>query len=122
MKPNPDSILPAPKITLYPAEHVELGWRGTHCVGAGMINAGNTCYLNSTLQVCLRNSRLAHGLAHASMVDTEYCGGKPTAIIIDFLQYFIQQSAYMWIKLLELFILKLDVVDENSNSMEETLP
>jgi hypothetical protein len=28
----------------------------------------------------------------------------------------------MWIKLLELFILKLDVVDENSNSMEETLP
>lgn len=50
MKPNPDSILPTPKITLYPAEHVELGWRGTHCVGAGMINAGNTCYLNSTLQ------------------------------------------------------------------------
>ena len=55
MKPNPDSILPTPKITLYSAEHVELGWRGTHYVGAGMINAGNTCYLNSTLQVCLRN-------------------------------------------------------------------
>ncbi|XP_069701386.1 ubiquitin carboxyl-terminal hydrolase 36 [Periplaneta americana] len=50
MKPEPDSILPAPKVTLFPAECVQLGWRGTQCVGAGMINVGNTCYLNSTLQ------------------------------------------------------------------------
>jgi hypothetical protein len=54
MKPEPDSILPAPKITLFPADDIQLGWRGTHCVGAGMINVGNTCYLNSTLQVCLQ--------------------------------------------------------------------
>jgi hypothetical protein len=52
MKPEPDSILPTPKITLFPAHEIQLGWRGTHCVGAGMINVGNTCYLNSTLQVC----------------------------------------------------------------------
>lgn len=50
MKPEPDSILPTPKITLFPAHDIQLGWRGTHCVGAGMINVGNTCYLNSTLQ------------------------------------------------------------------------
>jgi ubiquitin C-terminal hydrolase len=54
MKPEPDSILPTPKITLFPAQDIQLGWRGTHCVGAGMINVGNTCYLNSTLQVCLK--------------------------------------------------------------------
>jgi ubiquitin C-terminal hydrolase len=53
MKSEAESILPTPKITLFPPEDVQLGWRGTHCVGAGMINVGNTCYLNSTLQVCL---------------------------------------------------------------------
>ena len=54
MKPEPDSILPSPKVTLFPAERVQLGWRGAHCVGAGMINVGNTCYLNSTLQVIIQ--------------------------------------------------------------------
>jgi len=53
-------------------------------------------------------------------IDIGYCGGKLTAVIMDFLQNFIQYSVYMWMKLLELFIGMLDV-RENSNSMEETL-
>ncbi|XP_015595201.1 ubiquitin carboxyl-terminal hydrolase 36 isoform X2 [Cephus cinctus] len=42
--------LPEPAVTLYPAQKVNLGWKGTFPVGAGMYNVGNTCYLNSILQ------------------------------------------------------------------------
>jgi ubiquitin carboxyl-terminal hydrolase 36/42 len=45
-----EAVLPTAEITLFPARNVQLGWRGTPRVGAGMANAGNTCYLNSTLQ------------------------------------------------------------------------
>ena len=43
--------LPAPKVTLFRSEDVKVGWKGPVPVGAGMINMGNTCYMNSTLQV-----------------------------------------------------------------------
>ncbi|RZF34944.1 hypothetical protein LSTR_LSTR015607 [Laodelphax striatellus] len=42
--------LPKPKIVLYSADSVQLGWQGSAPVGAGMVNLRNTCYLNSTLQ------------------------------------------------------------------------
>ena len=59
--PSPDSKSPAapgrldqvpePRMTLFRREQVELGYRGPAGPGSGMFNMGNTCYLNSTLQV-----------------------------------------------------------------------
>ena len=47
--------MPDPRVTLFRRDQVELGYRdsGPLGPGSGMFNMGNTCYLNSTLQVCL---------------------------------------------------------------------
>ena len=46
--------VPEPKMTLFRREQVEVGYRSPSGPGAGMFNMGNTCYLNSTLQVITR--------------------------------------------------------------------
>ena len=43
--------VPDPCVTLFRRDQVELGYRGPTGPGSGMVNMGNTCYLNSTLQV-----------------------------------------------------------------------
>ncbi|XP_018574854.1 ubiquitin carboxyl-terminal hydrolase 36 isoform X2 [Anoplophora glabripennis] len=46
-----DETLKLAKCELYPLDAVQLGWNNCEwSVGAGMVNMGNTCYLNSTLQ------------------------------------------------------------------------
>lgn len=46
-----DETLTVPAHELYPLDAVQLGWNSKEwTVGAGMVNMGNTCYLNSTLQ------------------------------------------------------------------------
>ncbi|XP_055614336.1 ubiquitin carboxyl-terminal hydrolase 36 isoform X2 [Uranotaenia lowii] len=57
--------LPQPKQVLYPRESVLTGWKATGFKwnpGAGMINVGNTCYLNSTLQALFHVPAIANWL------------------------------------------------------------
>ena len=48
---GPLDQVPAARVTLFRRDQVELGYRGPAGPGSGMFNMGNTCYLNSTLQV-----------------------------------------------------------------------
>lgn len=52
---NSKPSLPTPSRTLWPPDAVSLGWKSNTPVGGGFINLWNSCYINSTLQVCVYN-------------------------------------------------------------------
>lgn len=60
------------KQELYPLKSVQLGWNNADwSVGAGMVNMGNTCYLNSILQALFHVPALVNWLISEKQHSTE---------------------------------------------------
>lgn len=83
-QPQSPNELPAPKRVLFPRENVRIGWKATGRkwnVGVGMMNVGNTCYLNSTLQALFHVSSMANWLMSDS-AHMERCESTDSGCII----------------------------------------
>ncbi|NXH14735.1 UBP42 hydrolase, partial [Bucco capensis] len=68
-----DGIAPPQRI-LFPPEKICLDWQQTQSVGVGLLNMGNTCFLNSTLQCLTYTPPLANYML--SLEHTQSCKEK----------------------------------------------
>ena len=71
--------LPSPDTVLFPSQQVVTGWKASAPVGAGFINMGNTCYLNSALQALFHVTPFVNWLLNRKPCDQ--CEGKDLCII-----------------------------------------
>lgn len=93
-KINNPNELPAPKRILYPRENVRIGWKASGRkweVGVGMMNVGNTCYLNSTLQAVFHVPSMANWLMSDS-AHMERCDSTDAGCIICAMAKTLQES------------------------------
>lgn len=93
-RPQNPNELPAPKRVLYPRENVRIGWKSTGRkwdVGVGMMNVGNTCYLNSTLQALFHVPSMANWLMSDS-AHMERCESTDSGCIICAMSKTLQAS------------------------------
>ena len=72
--------VPDPRVTLFRRDQVEIGYRGPTGPGSGMFNMGNTCYLNSTLQVSVEIS--SSKSENSPMINFRLCSTLLRSLII----------------------------------------
>lgn len=69
---NNSSQIPEPKYVLYSEKNILLGWNNSPnghkwVIGSGLLNVGNSCYLNATLQALFHIPSLANWLVSDSV-------------------------------------------------------